>query len=245
MAPPETPSEATPETSFEATPETHPDPPPEAPTSSLRESLRESLRLIIITDEELAKPRSVQEVVKKALNAGARAIQLRSKGSSARELLDQARTLREITRERGALFFVNDRFDVALAAEADGVHLGPDDLPPGAVRKATPPGFLIGASTDDPEVAKALEAEGVDYIGCGTIFPTSTKKDAGEVIGVTRLVEVAAAVEIPVVGIGGVTPEGAKKIAEAGSAVGVAVISAVMGAPNPDQVVRELLEPFQ
>jgi thiamine-phosphate pyrophosphorylase len=208
-------------------------------------NLEEALRLIVITDRALASPRSVEEVVEEALSSGACAIQLRDKEGSARELLAQASRLRALTREWDALLFINDRLDVALAAHADGVHLGPDDLPVGEVRKVAPPGFLIGASTDDPEVARTVEAAGADYVGCGTVFRTTTKKDAGEVIGVDGLERVASAIRIPVVGIGGVTPEGAQLIAAGSGAAGVAVIGAVMAASDPGAAVRALLRPFE
>jgi len=207
--------------------------------------LRDALRLIVITDVALASPRSVEWVVEQALEAGARAIQLRNKEASARELLHQARTLRDLTRAWNALLFLNDRFDVALSAGADGVHLGPHDLPVGAVRRAVPPGFLIGHSTDIPSVARRSAAEGADYIGCGAVFPTTSKADAGVAIGVEGLARVAEAVEIPVVGIGGITPEGARAIAQGSAAAGVAIIGAVMAAPDPGEVVRALLGPFQ
>jgi len=207
--------------------------------------LPESLHLIVITDRALSSPRSVEATVEEALKGGARAIQLRDKAASARDLLEQAHRLREQTRRWGALFFINDRFDVALAAQADGVHLGADDLPVGIVRAAAPRGFLIGASTDEPALAKKLRGEGADYIGCGAVFPTSTKKDAGEVIGVEGLARVAAAVDIPVVGIGGVTPAGARAIAAGSRAVGVAAIGAIMAAVDPASATRRLMEPFE
>lgn len=203
--------------------------------------LSEALRLIVITDPALAAPRSIEEVVDEALTAGARAIQLRDKTATARSLLDQALRLREQTRKWGALLIINDRFDVALASEADGVHLGPDDLPVRAVRRATPPGFLIGASTDDPTIAQDLEAAGADYIGCGTVFPTSTKEDAGEAIGIAGLVRVVAAVAIPVVGIGGITPERARQVVRESGAAGVATIGAVMAANDPAAAVRRII----
>jgi thiamine-phosphate pyrophosphorylase len=160
-------------------------------------------------------------------------------------LLRQALRLRRLTDRWGALLFINDRFDVALAAGADGVHLGPEDLPVAEVRRAAPPGFLIGHSTDIPEVAGQAEADGADYIGCGAVFPTSTKKDVGAVIGVPGLDSVATSVNIPVVGIGGIEPDGAARIARESRAAGVAVIGVVMGSPHPGDVVRELLRPFQ
>ncbi|MEQ1855969.1 MAG: thiamine phosphate synthase, partial [Longimicrobiales bacterium] len=165
------------------------------------------LRLIVITDAELARPRSVLDVVAAALHAGAPAVQVRAKGASARELLELGRQILPLARERNALCFVNDRLDVALALGADGVHLGPEDLPVAAARRAMGEGFLIGASTDDPEVARSLVAEGADYIGCGAVYATSTKPDAGEVIGLEGLNRVARAVGVPVVGIGGITVE--------------------------------------
>jgi thiamine-phosphate pyrophosphorylase len=107
------------------------------------------LRLIVITDRALATPRSVTDVVRAAVAAGAPAVQLRDKHATARELADMARALAGITRPAGALLFINDRIDVALAAGADGVHLGPDDIPVDAARRIAPD-FLIGYSTDSP-----------------------------------------------------------------------------------------------
>lgn len=206
--------------------------------------LARRLRLIVITDEELAGERGVDAVVADALRAGAPSVQLRHKGAGAAGLLDEARRLRALTREAGALLFVNDRFDVALAAGADGVHLGPDDLPVDAVRAAVPPEFLVGYSTDDPAEARDAVAAGADYVGCGTVFATASKADAGEVIGLEGLDRVAAAVDVPVVGIGGITPERARAVAERTRAAGVAVIGAVMGAEDVGSAVRGLLEPF-
>lgn len=202
--------------------------------------LREALRLLVLTDRTLAAPRRVEDVVRSALEGGARAIQLRNKGDSAQELLELGRTLRAITAEHGALFFVNDRLDVALALGADGVHLGPHDLPVAAVRRHAPPGFLIGRSADDPEVARTAVADGADYVGCGTVYPTSTKADAGDVIGLGGLERVVRAVSVPVVAIGGVTVERAREIRPTGAA-GVAVVGAVMAAPDPAEAVRRLL----
>src|SRR5204862_7619409 len=107
----------------------------------------------------------------------------------------------------------NDGVDVALAAGADGAHLGPDDLPVAATRARVPRDFLLGYSTDDPELARCAERDGADYIGCGTVYATRTKSDAGDAIGLGRLDEVARAVGVPVVAIGGITSDRAGEIA--------------------------------
>lgn len=202
-----------------------------------------SLHLIVVTDEALAAPRSVADVVRAAVAAGAPAIQLRDKSATARELAETGRELLEITRAAGALFFVNDRADVAMAIGADGVHVGPDDVPVSALRASAPDGFLIGASTDDPMTATRLVRDGANYIGCGTVYRTSTK-DAGAPIGLEGLERVAGAVRVPVVGIGGIDARGSAKIAAGSSAAGVAVVGAVMRASDVAAAVEELMSPW-
>lgn len=206
--------------------------------------LAERLRLIVITDSGLAHPRSVVDVVECALEAGAPALQLRNSGESARELLAVGRELRSLSLEHGALFFVNDRLDVALALEADGVHLGPEDPPVVAVRRAVGAAFLIGRSADDPIVAKQAVDDGASYIGCGTVYPTSTKANAGDVIGIEGLRRVAQSVRAPVIAIGGVTPERIAQVASSGAS-GVAVVGGVMAASDVGQAVRSLLSPWR
>ena len=198
------------------------------------------LRLIVITDRDLAAPRSIGAVVEAALRAGAPAIQLRDKQASARELAELARALLPLTRAANALLFINDRVDVALATGADGVHLGPDDLPVDAARRIAGGALLIGASTDDPDRARQLERDGASYIGCGAVFGTNTKAVGGEKIGLARLDEVARAVRIPVVGIGGITPENSRALAHT-AAAGAAVVSAVMAAADPEAATRALV----
>jgi len=199
------------------------------------------LRLIVITDRRLAAPRAMDDVVVAALEAGAPAIQLRDKHATARELFEQAVRLRALTARFGALLFVNDRLDVALAAGADGVHLGPDDIPIAAARRAVPRPFLIGYSTDDPATAAHAVAAGADYIGCGAVFGTSSKADvASERIGPEGVAAVARAVDVPVVAIGGISTENVHQLADTGAA-GVAVIGAVMGAADPAAATRLLL----
>ena len=201
------------------------------------------LRLIVITDSALAAPRTVIDVVRSALRAGTPAIQLRDKQATARELLEQATILRALTRQHGALLFINDRLDVALAAQADGVHLGPRDIPLAAARSVAPLPFLIGVSTDDPEAAAVAQQQGASYIGCGAVFGTRSKDVGGEVIGTAQLQRVVEAARIPVVGIGGIDESNVDAVAASGAA-GAAVIGAVMKAVDIERTVRTLLKAF-
>lgn len=205
--------------------------------------LQHRLRLIVITDQNLARPRPIVEIVGGALAAGARAVQLRGKNASARELQDMGSKLLSLTQPAGALLLINDRLDVALAIGADGVHLGPDDIPVSEARRVVPNSFLIGASTDNPQQAAQLEDDGADYIGCGTVYPTTTKADAGQIIGLSGLDRVARSVNVPVVGIGGINIERSAEISTT-CASGIAVISAVMQASNVDKTVAGLLAPW-
>lgn len=207
-----------------------------------RVPLAESLRLIVITDEVLAGERGVVDTVHRALDAGARCIQLRRKNGAARETAEVARALLPAVHGCGGLLFINDRADVAAAVGADGVHLGPDDVPVDAIRRAFGPDLLIGYSTDDPATARRAVGQGADYLGCGAVFGTTSKDVGEEAIGLDRLRAVVEAVEVPVVGIGGVTPDRAASVRSTGAA-GVAVIGAVMGAVDVGRAVRGLMGP--
>jgi thiamine-phosphate pyrophosphorylase len=203
-------------------------------------SLAERLRLIVVTDSALAAERGVVEAVRAALAGGAPAVQLRDKAMPARELVELARTLREDTRRTGALLFVNDRLDVALAAGADGAHLGDDDLPLDAARAIAPPGFLLGRSAASAAEARTAFQNGADYIGVGAVFGTATKADAGAPIGIAAVAAVVRIAEGPVVGIGGIDGSNAGAVIEAG-ADGIAVVSAVMAARDPAEATRRVL----
>jgi thiamine-phosphate pyrophosphorylase len=204
---------------------------------------RDKLRLVVITDREQAGSRGVESVVDAALRGGARCIQLREKVLGAGEVLPLAQRLRRQTLAHGALFIVNDRVDLALACAADGVHLGPDDLPVQEVRRIAPADFLVGFSTDDPATAATAVSEGADYLGCGTLWPTASKGDAGRSVGPAGLASVCAAVSAPVVAIGGITLDRLPLLRDTGAA-GVAVIHAVMAARAPESVARSFLTGF-
>jgi thiamine-phosphate pyrophosphorylase len=202
--------------------------------------LSHRLRLIAIADTGCLEPERLLEVVREVLAAGAPAIQLRAKRDGAGAQVELARALRSATREAGALFFVNDRVDVALAVEADGAHLGDDDLPIAAARTIVPPGFLLGRSVDTPAEARTAARGGADYLGAGPVFPTASKPDAGAVLDAEGIRRIAAAVQLPVVAIGGIEPDNAEPVFAAGAA-GVAVIRGVLLAMDPASAARALL----
>jgi thiamine-phosphate pyrophosphorylase len=205
--------------------------------------LAERLRLVVVTDADLAGGRGIVSVVEAALQSGAPAIQLRAKDLPAREVVALGRRIRSATRESGALLFVNDRVDIALVVEADGAHLGDDDLPLAAARRIVPSGFLLGRSVDTPGEARSAEREGADYLGAGPAYATATKVGLPPPLGPAGIGAVARAVRIPVVGIGGIGEAGAGPVVAMGAA-GVAVIRAVMAAGDPgaatDRLLREV-----
>lgn len=203
------------------------------------DDLARRLELVVITDARCGEGRGLVDVVRAALRGGAPAVQLRAKTEPARQTVALARVLREETRAAGALLFVNDRLDVALVAGADGAHVGDDDIPVPAARRIVPPGFLLGRSVETPEQAARAREEGADYVGVGPVYETASKDDAGLPVGLARVSAVAEAAGVPVVGIGGIEAENAAEVARAGAA-GVAVIRAVMQAPDPEEAVREL-----
>jgi thiamine-phosphate pyrophosphorylase len=205
----------------------------------VRERLAERLRLYVVTDRGLSRGRSEEEVVRAAVAGGATAIQLRGKDWSGRDLVAVGRKLRAITREAGVLFFVNDRVDVALAVEADGAHLGQEDLPLPDARRIMGPEPLIGITVQDEHQAREAEAGGADYLGTSAVFPTTTKVSDVPPLGLEVLEAIARAVRIPVVAIGGIGPHNAAEAVRRGAA-GVAVVSAVVAAEDVTRAAREL-----
>jgi thiamine-phosphate pyrophosphorylase len=201
--------------------------------------MRFDLSLYVITDRAIGRDRPLDELVAQAIRGGATMIQFREKGGTARVQIDIGRRLLAITRPAGVPLIINDRVDVALALDADGVHLGPDDLPVADARRIAGPEKIIGASAASAAEAARAEADGADYVGVGSVFPTASKPDAGDAIGPEALSQIRAAIGIPIVAIGGITHVNAPEAIRAG-AHGVAVISAVMGASDVREAARRL-----
>ena len=195
--------------------------------------------LYVLTDRRAAGERSLLDVVRAAVRGGATVIQLREKQATTRELIELGRALLEITRPAGVPLIVNDRIDVALAIDAEGVHVGQDDMPAPLARRLLGSDRILGVSAGT--VAEALQAQrdGADYLGTGDVYGTPTKSNAGTPIGVAGLAEVARAVPLPVVAIGGIHADNASAAIQAG-AFGIAVISAVIGAADPEAAARRL-----
>ncbi len=202
---------------------------------------RINFSLYLVTDRKQTNGRPLLEVVEKCLDSGVRAIQLREKDLSTRELFTLAETLRELTRKYRAALFINDRIDVALALEADGVHLPGHSFPAESARKIVGPEMLIGVSTHSVAEAKEAEAGGADFIVFGPVFDTPSKHPYGPPQGADALRAVHQAITLPLFAIGGMTPARVPALKEAG-ADGIAVISALLTAPDPRQVVRDFLK---
>lgn len=197
------------------------------------------LSLYVITDRRAAGARAILDVVRAAIAGGATVIQLREKEATTLQMIRLGRALHELTDAAGIPLIINDRVDVALAIDAAGVHLGQDDMPAEMARRLLGPDRILGVSAGTVEEAIQAERAGADYLGVGAVFGTPTKPDADLPIGVEGLARIARAVSIPIVAIGGVTPQNASAALAAG-AVGVAVISAVVGAADPEAAARQL-----
>jgi thiamine-phosphate pyrophosphorylase len=197
------------------------------------------LLLHVITDHEWSWGRDILAVATAALDGGATVIQLRDKTASTRVLIEEGLALRALTRERGALLIVNDRVDVALAVEADGAHVGQEDMPVALARRLLGPERILGVSAATIQEAKAAEADGADYLGIGPIFPSRGKIDAGPATGVSLLTELAKHCTIPLVAIGGITAANAAEVMQSGAS-GVAVITAVVYAEDIAAAARHL-----
>jgi thiamine-phosphate pyrophosphorylase len=196
--------------------------------------------LYLVTDRRWLGKRSLWVGVEEAIRGGVTIVQLREKDISSKEYLEIAKRVKEVTDRHGIPLIINDRTDIAFACDAAGVHLGPDDLPVPIARKILGRKKMIGASADSLEEALMLEAQGVDYLGVGAVFPTGTKTDAGR-ITLEELAGIKAAVTIPVVAIGGINAENAATAVKTG-VDGVAVVSAVMAQREITAAAREIFD---
>jgi thiamine-phosphate pyrophosphorylase len=196
-------------------------------------------RLHVLTDTTIQGRWSHAELAEAAIAGGADAIQYRQKTGTTREMIREALAVRDVCRRKGVPFLVNDRLDVALAVDADGLHLGRDDLAILVARRILGPHRILGGSAGSVEEARAGFREGADYLGCGPVYGTATKADAGRAAGAELIRAVRAAVDLPLLAIGGIAAAHLPALVAAG-ADGVAVVSAVCAAPDPQAATRAL-----
>ena len=195
--------------------------------------------LYLVTDRGLSRGRKTLEIVAAAVNGGATVVQLREKACSTLEFIHQALSINAFLKTRGIPLIINDRVDVAQAVAADGVHLGQTDMPLETAKGILGDTMIIGISAESLADAIAAEKGGADYLGVSPIYTTPTKTDTAPAIGLEGLREIRRAVRLPLVGIGGLNRANAAEVIRNG-ADGVAVVSAIVAADNPEAAAREL-----
>lgn len=201
---------------------------------------RVPFNLYLITDRKQIKGENLPDAVERALQGGVRAVQLREKDLSSRELFELAVEMRKITSRHNALLFINDRLDIALAVDADGVHLGGESIPLYKARILMGSDRLIGVSCHNQVSARNAQERGADFITFGPVYFTPSKAPYGDPVGLDKVRLVAGALSIPVFGLGGIKESNARQVMEAG-ARGVSVISAVLAAADPRQAAETLI----
>ncbi|GAA0382962.1 thiamine phosphate synthase [Bacillus horti] len=195
--------------------------------------------LYVITGEQFYPNKNYLDVIEQAILGGADIVQLREKNKSKKELLEMAKELKALTAKYNVPFIVNDHMDIALAVDADGIHLGQDDLPLEEARKILGPDKIIGISTHALEEALEAERNGADYIGVGPVFETKSKVDVVDPVGLEYVQEVVANTTIPFVAIGGIKQHNVQQVLDAG-AKRICVISAIVGAEDVQEAARAL-----
>jgi thiamine-phosphate pyrophosphorylase len=193
---------------------------------------RVNYSLYLVTDSALAMGRALPDVVRAAVDGGVTCVQVREKDLPSRAYIEQLLSLRPLLRERGIPLFVNDRLDVALAVEADGIHLGQTDLPLAMARRIAAGRLIIGVSCESVRDASAAERGGADYVSVSPVFATPTKTDTAPALGLDGVRAARRAVRVPVVAIGGINATNAAEVIRAG-ADGICVVSAIVSAPDP------------
>ncbi len=198
--------------------------------------------LYVCTDRELMSSPTIEESVEQAILGGCTVIQLREKECSSREFYETAVKVRKITEKYQVPLIINDRVDIALAVDADGVHVGQSDLPAKVVRRILGPDKILGVSAAKIEEAQKAQSDGADYLGVGAMFATDTKKNTRSV-SLEDLTRICESVEIPIVAIGGIHEENASLLKNTGIA-GLAVVSAVVAQPDVAQAAVRLKKIF-
>ncbi|MCC6948516.1 MAG: thiamine phosphate synthase [Bradyrhizobiaceae bacterium] len=204
---------------------------------------RNALTLCLVTDRSFLRGTSLTDVVAAAVRGGATSVQLREKEADSREFLELALALKALLDPLHVPLLINDRVDVALAAGADGVHLGQSDLPTKAARELLGPERTIGLSITQVEEARQADTAYADYLGVGPVFATATKPDAAPALGTEGLARVRALSALPLLAIGGIGEGNAHLLPPAG-ADGIAVVSAIMGAGDPEAAAQRLAARF-
>ena len=199
---------------------------------------KKALLLYAVTDRHWLGDRTLYEVVKESLDGGATFIQLREKNLDTAHFLEEAKQLKELCAEYKVPFVINDNVDIAIAMDADGVHVGQSDMETGDVRAKLGTDKIIGVSAHTVEQAILAEKRGADYLGVGAVFPTGSKDDADDVSHET-LKAICEAVNIPVIAIGGITVDNTPQLAGTGIC-GIAVISAIYAQPDIVAATKEL-----
>jgi len=202
-----------------------------------------SLRLCLVTDRGLAGGRSVVDVALAAARGGATMVQLREKEATTRAFVEEARALKAALAPFGVPLAINDRLDVALAVDADGLHVGQDDMPVEAARRLMGPGKFIGLSITALDQVLRPDAEAADYLGVGPIYAQATKSDAAAPLGIDGLRRIRELTQKPIVAIGGLTPDNSGPALAAG-ADGLAVVSAIVAAADPEAAACRFMALF-
>ncbi|WP_034850331.1 thiamine phosphate synthase [Inquilinus limosus] len=210
-----------------------------AAVEATRPGRRFDLSVYLVTDTRLSGPRGVAEVAAAAARGGVTLVQLRDPDATTRALIAAAGALQAVLAPHGIPLIVNDRVDVALAAGADGVHLGDRDMPAATARRLLGPDRIVGVTVHDAAEARAVDPAVADYAGIGPVFATTTKAGARPAIGVDGFRALRRLVPLPAVGIGGIDAGRAADVIAAG-ANGVAVVSAICAAPDPEEAARSI-----
>ncbi len=194
----------------------------------------------LVTDRRDKTDEEFLNIIEEAIKGGTTIVQLREKDASTNEFYDLALKVKEITSKYGVPLLINDRIDIALAVDSEGVHIGQDDMPADIAREIIGEDKILGVSASTVEEAKKAEKDSADYIGSGAVFPTATKDDADSV-SKEELKEIVDSIDIPVVAIGGITVENASTLKGSGIA-GFSVVSAIMSAEDPKEASKKLKE---